>query len=183
MTFESAEPHAGKHWTNSGENRDRRHLKQRVRGESRTVPIPPPLTELLNEHINTFGTGLGGRLFVSERNKDELPVGTIHRIWRWTRAYVFTEEVYASPLAGTPYDLRHAAVSTWLNGGVPSTQVAEWAGQSIEILLRIYAKCLDGEKATMRRRVEEALGLAAGRPGEPGKLGRTVAVNLAAYLP
>ncbi len=183
MTFESAEPHAGKHWTNSGENRDRRQLKQRERGESRTVPIPPPLTNLLNEHLDRFGTGPGGRLFVGERNKRELPVGTIHRIWRWTRAYVFIEEVCASPLAGTPYDLRHAAVSTWLNGGVPSTQVAEWAGQSIEILLRIYAKCLDGEKATMRRRVEEALGLAGGASSGPTKLGRTTAVNLAGYLP
>jgi integrase len=183
MTFDSAEPHAGKHWTNSGENRDSRHLKQRVRGESRTVPIPPPLTDLLNAHINTFGTGTGGRLFISERNKSELPVGTIHRIWRWTRGYVFTDEVAASPLAGTPYDLRHAAVSTWLNGGVPATQVAEWAGQSIEILLRIYAKCLDGEQATMRRRVGDALGLAADTPGAPGKLRRGQAVNLAAYLP
>lgn len=28
----------------------------------------------------------------------------------------------ASPLARRPYDLRHAAVSTWLNGGVPPTR-------------------------------------------------------------
>jgi hypothetical protein len=84
-----------------------------------------------------------------------LPVGTIHRIWRWARRYVFTEEVAASPLAGTPYDLRHAAVST----------------------------CLDGEQATMRRRVADALGLAANTPGETGKPARVVAVNLAAYLP
>ena len=76
--------------------------------------------------------------------------------------------------------LRHAAVSTWLNGGVPATQVAEWAGHSIEILLRIYAKCLDGEQATMRRRVGDALGLAADSPDKPA---RATAVNLAAYLP
>ena len=62
-------------------------------------------------------------------------------------------------------------------------QVAEWAGQAIEILLRIYAKCLDGEQATMRRRVGDALGLASGSPGGRGKLGRALAVNLAAYLP
>jgi hypothetical protein len=67
--------------------------------------------------------------------------------------------------------------------GVPSTQVAEWAGQSIEILLRIYAKCLAGETATMRRRVEDALGLTRDAPSAPGKLGRSTAVNLAAYLP
>jgi hypothetical protein len=32
-------------------------------------------------------------------------------------------------------------VSTWLNGGVPAADVA---GHSVEILLKIYAKCLDG---------------------------------------
>jgi len=60
-------------------------------------------------------------------------------------------------LAATPYDLRHAAVSTWLNGGVPPTQVAEWAGQSVEVLLRIDAKCLDGGVQLLRRRIDEAL--------------------------
>ena len=49
-------------------------------------------------------------------------------------------------------------MSTWLNGGVPATTVAEWAGQSVEILLRIYAKCLDGGDAEIRRRVQAALG-------------------------
>ena len=72
----------------------------------------------------------------------------------------FIPEVAASPLARTPYDLRHAAVSTWLNGGVPSTTVAEWAGHSVEVLLRIYAKCLDGGDALVRRRVQAALGYA-----------------------
>jgi hypothetical protein len=38
--------------------------------------------------------------------------------------------------------------------------VAEWAGHSVEILLRIYAKCLDGGDALVRRRVQAALGYA-----------------------
>jgi integrase len=67
---------------------------------------------------------------------------TIGRVWRRARQAAFTAEVAASPLAKTPYDLRHAAVSTWLNGGVPPTTVAEWAGHSVEVLLRIYAKSL-----------------------------------------
>jgi integrase len=56
------------------------------------------------------------------------------------------------------YDLRHAAVSSWLNGGAPPTQVAEWAGHSVNVLLRVYAKCLDGQQHAARRRIEEALG-------------------------
>lgn len=68
-----------------------------------------------------------------------------------------TSEEAASPLARRPYDLRHAAVSTWLNGGVPAPQVAAWAGHSVDVLLRVYAKCIAGQESASRRRVEEAL--------------------------
>jgi hypothetical protein len=43
---------------------------------------------------------------------------------------------------------------------VPATTVAEWAGHSVEVLLRIYAKCLDGGDTLVRRRVQAALGYA-----------------------
>jgi hypothetical protein len=66
-------------------------------------------------------------------------------------------EEAASPLARRPYDLRHAAVSTWLNGGVEPTRVAEWAGHSVAVLLRVYAKCIAGQEATARHRVGLAL--------------------------
>ncbi|MEZ0107603.1 hypothetical protein ABH920_001595 [Catenulispora sp. EB89] len=56
-----------------------------------------------------------------------------------------------------PYDLRHAAVSTWLNAGVSAPQVAEWAGHSVDVLLSVYAKCIDGQEERDLRRVEEAL--------------------------
>jgi integrase len=80
------------------------------------------------------------------------------RAWRAARRLAFTKEVAAGPLAATPYTLRHACVSTWLNGGVPATQVAEWAGHSVEVLLKVYAKCLDGQDEVARRRVLDALG-------------------------
>jgi integrase len=124
------------------------------------VPCPPALTALLHAHIQEFGVQPDGRLFVGERNDGELPTMTIGRVWRRARQAAFTAEVAASPLAKTPYDLRHAAVSTWLNGGVPPTTVAEWAGHSVEVLLRIYAKCLDGGDALVRRRIQAALGYA-----------------------
>jgi len=62
-----------------------------------------------------------------------------------------------SPLARRPYDLRHACLSTWLNGGVYPTQVAEWAGHSVDVLLRIYAKCIAGQNELAKRRIDEAL--------------------------
>jgi integrase len=163
LHLETAEPYAGKEWTDTGANRDRREqLKQRARGDGRRVPCPPELTVLLREHLARFGTGAGGRVFVGERNGEELPKLTIVRAWQRARATVFTPEVAATALAATPYDLRHAAVSTWLNGGVPATTVAEWAGHSVEVLLKTYAKCLDGGDATIRGRVQAALGHRAG---------------------
>ncbi|MCU7724582.1 integrase [Actinoplanes sp. KI2] len=164
FVLDVAEPHAGKAWTDSGKNRDRRQLKQRAIGDVRRVPCPPILTAIIRWHIEAFGLGPGGRLFVGERNKDELPILTINRVWRQARQAVFTAEVYASPLAETPYDLRHAFVSTNLNAGISPTDVAEMAGQSPEVLWRNYAKCLDGGVAELRRRMEAGFG---GRPAAP----------------
>jgi integrase len=155
--LDEAAPYAGADWTDDGEQREVRQLKNRARGEGRTVPSPPELTAFLHAHIAEFGTGPDGRLFVGER-ASELPKLTYMRAWRAARGLAFTEAVAASPLAQTPYALRHACVSTWLNAGVPVTQVAEWAGHSVEVLLKVYAKTLDGQDELARRRVMEALG-------------------------
>ena len=45
----------------------------------------------------------------------------------------------------------------WLNGGVPPAQVAEWAGHSVAVLLKVYAKCIDGQDQIAKRRIEDAL--------------------------
>lgn len=151
LLIERAEPHAGREWTDSGANRDERELKHRARVESRTVRCPPELTAMLHEHITAHGPGPDGRLFCGERG-GPLPKITIRRAWQRARREVFTPDVQASKLAGTPYDLRHAAVSTWLNGGVAPTTVAEWAGHSVEVLLSSYAKRL----AAATRRLDSA---------------------------
>ena len=53
-------------------------------------------------------------------------------------------------------DLRHAAVSTWLNASGNPAQVAEWAGHSVDVLLRTYAKCIAGQQEEAKRRTLEA---------------------------
>jgi integrase len=93
----------------------------------------------------------------------EVPTITYERVWRQARRATFTPEVCASPLARCPYDLRHAAISTWLKSGVPAPEVAEWAGHSVAVLLEVYAKCLEGGRQGATARVEAALGW--GRPG------------------
>jgi integrase len=82
---------------------------------------------------------------------------TYRRAWDDARMAALTAEEYRSALARRPYDLRHACLSTWLNGGVPPPQVAEWAGHSVEVLLRVYAKCLDGQQEQAMRRIAVAL--------------------------
>jgi integrase len=67
-------------------------------------------------------------------------------VWRKARVIALTPAEVRSPLAGRPYDLRHAAVSTWLNAGVGAPQVADWAGHSVAVLLRVYAKCISGQE-------------------------------------
>lgn len=151
-------PTTGAAWADSGKRRDQRGLKHRPREEVRVVPCAPPLTELLHQHLAEFGTGPTGRLIRGIRG-DDLSDSTYGRVWQKARETALTPEEAASPLARRPYDLRHAAVSTWLNGGVPPTQVAEWAGHSVAVLLRVYAKCIAGQGQTAREQIGRALGL------------------------
>jgi integrase len=119
-------------------------------------PSTPELTRLLRDHLAQFGTAPDGRLFGGVR-ADELPTITYRRAWAKARQMALTAVEQASPLARRPYDLRHACLSTWLNGGVYPTQVAEWAGHSVDVLLRIYAKCVVGQDELAKRRISEAL--------------------------
>jgi len=149
-------PSAGRLWSQSGTRREPRHLKHRGIDEVRIVPSPPELTVLLHEHLDQHGTTPDGRLFRGARG-GPLSESLYGRVWAIARGTAMTPEEAASPLARRPYDLRHAAVSTWLNGGVPAPQVAAWAGHSVDVLLRVYAKCIAGQDQAARRRVEEAL--------------------------
>ena len=36
-------------------------------------------------------------------------------------------------------------------------QVADWAGHSVDVLLRAYAKCISGHQEEAKRRIEEAI--------------------------
>jgi integrase len=149
-------PTVGAGWSRSGRRRDPRQLKHRAEGEVRPVPCHPVLSRYLRHHIEEFGTAPDGRLFRGERGGD-LSESVYQRAWQGARLLAFTPAVAASPLAGRPYDLRHACLSTWLNAGVDPTQVAEWAGNSVEVLLRVYAKCIHGRDQINRKLIEDAL--------------------------
>lgn len=156
LHLRSATPDVGSEWTDDGSQRERRQLKHRAEGDSRIVPVHPELTRILRNHLAEFGTAPDGRLFTGVRG-GELPTITYRRAWIRARQTALTGSEQASPLARRPYDLRNACLSTWLNGGVYPTQVAEWAGHSVDVLLRIYAKCVVGQDELAKRRISEAL--------------------------
>jgi integrase len=149
-------PAVGRAWTSTGTRRERRQLKHRAVEEVRPVPCHPRLTGLLRAHIAEHGTTAQGRLFRGYAGGD-LSESVYGRAWAAARAAALTKAEAASPLAKRPYDLRHACLSTWLNAGVDPTQVAEWAGNSVAVLLRVYAKCISGRDTIARQRIEDAL--------------------------
>ncbi|HEX5494921.1 MAG TPA: tyrosine-type recombinase/integrase [Mycobacteriales bacterium] len=156
LTLSRSEARAGTRWTDEGTVRDIRGLKHRGVGVSRTVPIPPVLVALLRDHLANYGAGDDGRLFRGERGRP-LQETVYGRLWKKARDHALTPAQVASPLASRPYDLRHAAVSLWLNAGVPATEVAARAGHSVHVLLKVYAKCIDGQTEAMNVRIERAL--------------------------
>jgi integrase len=156
LTLSEARPQSEKKFTDSGQLHDRRGLKQREPGAVRSVPIPPVLVGVLRRHLEEFGTGVGGLVFHTERRQ---PVGKsmYAKVWREARQLALDPAQAAGPLAAVPYDLRHAALSLWLNSGVDPTDVAERAGDSVEVLFRWYAKCLDGRRERNNRLIGRAL--------------------------
>lgn len=150
-------PAAGKRWTDSGEVHDRRGLKHRAPKELRHVPIPPVLVDILRKHPARFATAHDGRLF---RPPSDAVVqsSTYGRVWREARTYALMPHQVGSPLADSAYDLRRACVSLWLNAGVPPTEVAARAGHSVEVLLKVYAKCVDGQRDELNSKIDAALG-------------------------
>lgn len=152
LILEKAAPDAGKTWTDSGEQRDLRQLKHRAVGQVRRVPCPPELVRLLKAHLATYGVDKQGRLFRGERG-GALATLTYSRVWDRARRRALGPEVAQTLLARRPYDLRHAAVSTWLAAGGEPVQIAEWAGHSVDVLLKVYAKCIDGQEHVTLARI------------------------------
>jgi integrase len=149
-------PRLGKQWTDSGERHDRRGLKAREAISDRPVLIPPVLVAILRAHLNTFGTAKEGRVFGNERG-GVVGSSTYWRVWEEARLYALPPERVDSPLAGRPYDLRHACITRWLNAGVPIAEVARRVGNSPEVIHRRYHGCIDGHEEAANAKIAKAL--------------------------
>ena len=83
-----------------------------------------------------------------------------------------------------PYDLRHSGITWRLNSGVPATEIAAWAGHSVEMLLRVYARCVAGLEEVWISRMEASLRPPAAEPEDAGQTSEAgaehaVGINLA----
>ncbi|MFF6886310.1 tyrosine-type recombinase/integrase [Streptomyces sp. NPDC012421] len=134
---------SGSSWTDSGEAHDRRGLKHRTRKAVRHVPIPPELVAKLRWHVTLYGAHEDGRIFRTARGGMVQESG-YGEVWANARQEALSPSEQESKLAKRPYDLRHAAVSTWLSSGVEPQLVAQRAGHSVAVLFRVYAKFLKG---------------------------------------
>ncbi len=136
----AAVPHCsaggGKNWTDTGAVHEERGLKGRAADDTRVVPGYPSLTRILREHIKAESLKPRDLLFQGEGG-DLLAGFVIRRAWRSARAAALTPDEFGSPLGKRVYDLRHTRLTKWLNDGIPPAQVAEWAGNSVPVLLAV----------------------------------------------
>ncbi len=143
-----------------------RGLKHRPTGTVRIVPFPPILVSLLRQHIRESGTASDGRLFHGTRG-GPLSESVYGRVWHAARQAALGPALAATPLARRPYDLRHAALSLWLNASGAPAEVAARAGTSVHVLANVYVHCIGGQEDVISQRIEDALNAGSRTSQEP----------------
>jgi integrase len=162
LRLAAATPRTAAAWTGSGTSHEQRGLKHRPDGAIRMVPVPPVLAAMLRAHHAAYGTAPDGRLFRGTRG-GPLSESVYGRAWHAARALALGPELAASGLARRPYDLRHAALSLWLNAGGDPAQIAARAGHSVAVLLTVYSHCIHGHDDLLNQQIGHVLEPSAGR--------------------
>ena len=158
LVFAEAEPETNKRFTDTGTRRHRRQLKHRAEHESRRVPVHPLLAAGIVAHIKDGKLKPGQYLLTGQRG-DRLAYSVLNKALKKARERALSAEQATSNLAQTLYDWRHLCLTNWLNAGVPPATVAQWAGNSVPVLLSTYINTITNE--------EVLRGLLLGMYGEP----------------
>ena len=162
LRLAAATPRTAATWTDSGTSHEHRGLKHRPDGAIRMVPVPPVLVAMLRAHVTAYGSAPDGRLFRGTRG-GPLSGSVYGRAWQSARALVLGPELAASGIARRPYDLRHAALSLWLNAGGDPAQIAARAGNSVAVLLTVYSHCIHDHEDLLNQQIGQVLEPSAGR--------------------
>ncbi len=163
LTIHAAAPRTAAAWTSTGTSHELRGLKHRPAGAVRAIPIPPDLVVILRRHLHDHGTATDGRLFPGTRG-GILSESVYGRAWHHARTTALGPDLAATPLARRPYDLRHAALSLWLNAGGEPAQIAARAGNSVHVLLTVYTHCIHDHDHTLNQHITTALQPSAAHP-------------------
>jgi len=153
-------PRTGAARTSTGTPFEPRGLKHRPGGAIRVVPIPPVLVRMLRQHLHASGTAPDGRPFRGTRG-GMLSESVYGRAWHAARQAALGPGLAATALARRPYDLRHAALSLWLNASGAPAEVAARAGTSARVLHEVYLHCTGGQDDAVSQRIEDALAAGA----------------------
>jgi integrase len=151
--LKSSDPQPGKEWLDEDAKDGAKSLKHRADGAIRVVPLDPELVALLLWHLATWPPNETGRVFTGPHARStRVPKQQYLRVFHEVRALAELPD----RVAVRPYDLRHACVSRQLAAGVPGTDVAAWAGHSLAVLNKTYAKVIDGQKPVLLARMDAA---------------------------
>ena len=78
---------------------------------------------------------------LEEMDKDNEFIFPYNRYAYQSFFYDRAKELHAMGLAShryRPYDLRHTAISRWIEAGIPVAQVSKWAGNTAEVIWKHY---------------------------------------------
>ena len=125
-------PRTASPWTSTDTPHKPRGLKYRPERAVRVVPVPAVLADLLRGHLHEYGTAPDERLFHGARG-GMLSESVYGRVWHAAREIALGSELAATLLTRRPYDLRHAALSLWLNATAAPAEVAARAGNSVHV--------------------------------------------------
>lgn len=140
-----------------GESR-RRPLKGRGERATRTIPIPEELMPFVERHLAEFVSTRGDAHVFTTPNGRQLNMSNFQRdVWGPAREAVFGPE---DALRGVRrHDLRHAAITAWLNAGVPLKTAQAWSGhKTASVLLDTYLGVMRGDEDVALARFERFLG-------------------------
>lgn len=151
LTLDISRPGVNRQWTDTGNAHEERGLKHRR--EVTLVSCRSWLNWSRSFGNTSPGSALPKMVVSSAASGVEWSLHRATRRWQKARGLALTPTQAASPLART---VRPEACR-WLNGGVPAPQVAKRAGHGVDVLLRVYAKCIDGQEEIVNQRIEEAL--------------------------
>ena len=116
---------------------------------------------MLCRHLGDHGTTPDGRLFRGARG-GMLSESVYGRVWHAARRAALGPDRAATALARRPYDLRHAALSLWLNASGTPAEVAARAGNSARVLHDGLPALHRRPEETVSQRIEDALDAGTG---------------------